>query len=144
MPSMNYNQLQDKQDPIVHTWLHKSFHNILNHARQKTCHSHTFLPMTKNVFKKTTHTKLCQANRWTVESIKHMEVVARTFQFNENIGIQAKDHEKKKNIIKTLGWHRLTISVLYQSITKPPMLPPWANPWAFDLFENFFSNSRVC
>ena len=36
MPFMNYNQLQDKQDPIVHTWLHKSFHNILNHARQKT------------------------------------------------------------------------------------------------------------
>jgi len=52
MPFRNYNQLQDKQDPIVHTWLHKSFHNILNHARQKTCHSHTFLPMTKNVLKK--------------------------------------------------------------------------------------------
>ena len=47
----------------------------------------------------------------TVESIKHMEVVPRKFQFNQNIGIQAKDHEKK-NIVETLGWHRLTISVL--------------------------------
>ena len=37
----------------------------------------------------------------TVESIKHMEVVPRKFQFNQNIGIQAKDHEKKKHCRNT-------------------------------------------
>ena len=67
MPFMNYNQLQDKQDPNVHTWLHISFHNILNHARRKTCHSHTFLPMTKNVLKKTliqNYVKQIDENGW--------------------------------------------------------------------------------
>ena len=37
----------------------------------------------------------------TVESIKHMEVVPRKFQFNQNIGIQAKHHEKKKHCRNT-------------------------------------------
>ena len=47
-------------------------------------------------------------------------------------------------LLKFFAYLRLDLKVMYQSIPKPPIPPPRANPGAFDFFKTFWPNSPLC
>ena len=66
-----------------------------------------------------------------------MEVVARTFQFNQNIGIQAKDHEKKKHYKNTWLASVNDLSLVPVNY-KTAHASPLSKPLGIWLFWKFF------
>ena len=67
-----------------------------------------------------------------------MEVVARTFQFNQNIGIQAKDHEKKKHYKNTWLASVNDLSLVPGQLQNRPCLPPEQTPGHLTFLKIFF------
>ena len=68
-----------------------------------------------------------------------MEVVARTFQFNQNIGIQAKDHEKKHyRNTRLASVNHLSLNSCTSQLQNRTCLAPGQTPGHLTFLKKFF------